>query len=176
MQNFTQPEPKPRGRPPKARLEIEETALPAVESAVHSEPCAFIVARRSVKSVSGDMIVEEDVCGAAASVRALLQFTGARRDETFPRSKVYRDHLYKWHLDCGPVCEEHRKAVRRDFGALLSNARFADQIKSFTDQGFPVPDEKQTRLSWRLVEAPPVQNEYRTQIPEVSGAEGDGNA
>lgn len=174
MEDSLETEARPRGRPRKQPLAAinEPSNLSEASHIEHSEPCAFVVNRKHVKSASGDVITEDHVCGNPAKVRGILKFSGTRREQTLLHgSKVYRDHVYKWHMDCGPVCETHREIVRKDFSSLLPNSRFSAEIKSFSDQGFPVPDEKLTRLMWQPVEAPPVANEYRTQIPEMQSME-----
>lgn len=168
MSNFSTSENIHRrpGRPRKDAI-IQQESVPDQVRAAFAMPCAFVIERHKTTAPSGDIIMHDTVCGEPAETRAVLKFIGQRREETFPRSKVYVQHDYTWYLDCGPVCEKHKTQVRRDFGTLLPNSRFSAEIKSFSDQGFPTPDEKLTRLVWREVQAPPLMSEHRTSIPET---------
>ena len=97
MENVTLPDSKPRGRPRKIPLgEVPKDA--GIES--YTMPCAFVVERHKTTAPSGDIVMHDTVCGEPAETRAVLKFSGQRREETFPRSKVYVQHNYSWYLDC----------------------------------------------------------------------------
>lgn len=162
VEEVTQDLSRPRGRPRK--IQTDEDA----PSVLHSQPCAFIKKFVNETSASGDRISVADTCGKGAHECAVLRLEGIRREENPPRSKKYTDHIYKWYINLGAVCEAHKDAIRQEITGLMPGNRLQAEIKSFVDQGFPTPDSEKTRLLWRPIDAPSLVNEHLVRIVEAT--------